>query len=162
MSEMKLRELQDRLNDAVKVLVGKKVNVENFREEMDDLVCDIVKEFDVRCYRMCWGVGLDLLKVTVLSEDAELLRLNLDLKEDARYKYERRGTIQGVNFTIVNEDFTDLTCTEIVKECQIRCKRSAIEWNNNRMIELKAQIETLKKNTGKIERELDELLKDGE
>lgn len=156
---MKLKDLQTKLNEEVKIFIGKKVNMDDFHERIEDLVSSTIKEFDKDCRYTIWKVEFKTYNNAIMIEDTRLLKLTLDLKEDKRFKYERRGVVQGLEFSIINDIFAELTSKEIIKEGIIRGKRHVLEWNKNRIEELRATADQLEKESIEIEKELQEMEK---
>ncbi len=112
MSNITMRELRIKLNDALRVLVGKKMSYSDIHNEVHDLVNPIFDEFGLGMRYGTWYI--EHPKANRL--DDRIFKLDLVTLDDKRVTYNRIGRIQSISFKLVNPKFANLTLDRVTDE----------------------------------------------
>lgn len=137
---MKLKELQTKLNDRVKAFVGRKMEMSDFHRELKDLIEDDLKNFG-GCTYYPWRISF-LIEWFISSD---LMKLEMDFKEDARYTFKTVVIIQDAKFKLVDDNYAELTVEEIATIKRREQTLNTISHNKEKIAQLKAEIEALEK-----------------
>lgn len=148
---MKLKELQEKLNSKIEHFIGKRVRVGDLHEDIRKHVEDSIKEFFTSCRYYPWEVGFDI-DIKLPREYSKLLKLNIELKEDKRYKYDRIGTIEKLQFSVVNTSHSELTAEEIVEISLKKHMVDRIKGYDSRIESLNLEIAKLQEEKLKLEK----------
>lgn len=148
---MKIKEIIDSLNKEFEKFNGQKVNVGEFHGEIKETTNKVLNKLGINSLEYCvWSIQFKNIYFK------KILNVNLESIDDKRNKWERKGKITRLYYSMLKgqENLENLTIEEYKKEID---RQEKIDWLNNikeSIITKEKEIQELKNQQIKLEKEL--------
>lgn len=158
-----LIELKQLLNDKVIEFVSKKVTVDGgFHRCISDCIAGVLEDNNIDGvleYRP-WYIKLNLEYCDgIVCDMDKVFKLNIDLKRDARYKFDVYGTVNNLEFTLCDDTMSDFTLSQLITHNTIKSKKYLIARNEQEIAKRLAEIEEYNNNITRLKTELETIEK---
>jgi hypothetical protein len=146
MSNITMRELRIKLNDALRVMVGKKMSYSDIHDEVANIVNPICDDFNLGLRYYTWYIKSHRAN----GRDEDIFKLDLVTQDDKRNTFHRIGRIQSITFKLINNKFANMTLDKVRYELDR-------EHTVKRIGETRENIERQRKELAQTEKYLREL-----
>lgn len=144
MENVKMKDLIEKLNNRVKPFEGNKINVGEFHSEIYEVIKDMSEIDGLSFY--AWALKFDYTNT--------LIKYNIDIEEDKRYKNERRGRVNKIEFTPSILCDSEDTIGDVINKIKLKESMENLERLKGNLEEQLKEVEETKRYIQETEEEI--------